>query len=213
MANPTGAGGRKRRVKKILKGVTHGRNGYAQGCGCTVCVTEEKQYQQFAKAKRNGCVPSGMTFRTWQANADKSDTEDIATVTQLHSVPTDESEDDVKFDGGEEEWVNKPRHKGTLGRERRANGAKAADKEPGPHEQAVIDECANLSLAQERPAMVMAARNAAKIMDTPKQAALHTQASRQMVSILNDLRGSSKKKSGGRLAKVQSMTRPTTVAR
>lgn len=80
------------------------------------------------------------------------------------------------------------------------------DGEIGLMEQAVIDECEGLSLAAERPAMVMAARLQARLCDDHKSQGLWTSASRQLTAILNDLRGNSKRKTKGRLAQVQRMT-------
>ena len=76
----------------------------------------------------------------------------------------------------------------------------------GDIEKAVIEETSGLSIAAERPAMVATARSMARILDNPKQAALHPTTSRQLTSILNDLRGQSKKRTRSRLASVQRMT-------
>jgi len=76
---------------------------------------------------------------------------------------------------------------------------------PGLVELAVIEECSGLSIAAERPALVETARTMARILDNPNQLALHPTTSRQLTSILNDLRGQSKKRTRSRLASVQRM--------
>ena len=76
-------------------------------------------------------------------------------------------------------------------------------KDIGEVEQSVLDECAGLSLSEERPAMVTTACRLAHILDDPKQVALHPTTSRQLTAILNDLRGNSKKRTRSRLASVQ----------
>jgi hypothetical protein len=83
----------------------------------------------------------------------------------------------------------------------------------GDMERSVIDECDGLSLSHERPAMVAQARVLSRILDNPKQAALHPTTSRQLTQILNDLRGNSKKRTRSRLASVQRMVTPTDVAK
>jgi hypothetical protein len=187
------AGGRKRITRKTLQGIKHGRSGYNRGCGCDTCLDEERDYQLWRKQCRAGATE--LPFVDWRVERDKEDVGDF--------MLTDDDAEDEDMATVTELRTGSPVRV-------RTRGTRAAAKPKvvviGDHEQAVIDECEGLSLAVERPAMVMAARNAARIMDNPKQATLHTQASRQMVSILNDLRGNSKKKSKGRLAKVQSMT-------
>lgn len=77
----------------------------------------------------------------------------------------------------------------------------------GPAEKAVIEECEGLSIAAERPGVVEMARCLARIMDDKKSIGLWPTTSRQLQSMLNDLRGNSKRKTRGRIAKVQNMTR------
>ena len=83
----------------------------------------------------------------------------------------------------------------------------------GDVEKAVIEECQGLSLASERPAMVAQAKGMARILDNPKQVALHPTTTRMLTQILNDLRGNSKKKTRSRLASVQRMTSGEGIAR
>lgn len=84
----------------------------------------------------------------------------------------------------------------------------------GDMERAVIEECAKLERAKERPTLVVAARNLAKIVDTPKMSSIHTSTTKQIMSILADLHGDTAKakatgrrKSGGRLATVGALTK------
>jgi hypothetical protein len=76
----------------------------------------------------------------------------------------------------------------------------------GDMERAVIEECAKLSAAQERPAAVTQARKMASILDDMDQSAMWPTTSRQLSAIMDGLRGSSQKKARGRLAQVQKMT-------
>lgn len=92
------------------------------------------------------------------------------------------------------------------------SGAESDDSPAlGIVEQSVIEECAKLPAAQERPAMVQIARSMARILDAPTQVANHPTATRQLTSILDGFRGGAgkdgKRKSGGRLATVQKMQR------
>jgi hypothetical protein len=186
------AGGRKRINRKMLQGITHGRSGYARGCGCDTCLDDERDYQLWRKQCRAGATE--LSFVDWRVERDKEDVGDFML------TEDDETDDDMAT-------VTELRT-GSPVRVRTRGRPAGKPKEPviGPMEAAVIEECAGLSLAAERPAMVMAARNSAAICDDKKKATLHTQANRQMVAILNDLRGNSRKKSKGRLAKVQAMT-------
>lgn len=84
----------------------------------------------------------------------------------------------------------------------------------GPMEKAVIAECEGLERAKIRPTLVVAARNLAKIVDTPKMSSIHTSTTKQIMAILADLHGDSAKakstgrrKSGGRLATVGNLTK------
>lgn len=78
--------------------------------------------------------------------------------------------------------------------------------EVGMVEQGVIDECAGFAQSVARPAMVAQARSLARILDDSRRVPLWAQTSRQLTAILNDLRGSAKRKTRGRLAQVQRMT-------
>jgi hypothetical protein len=84
----------------------------------------------------------------------------------------------------------------------------------GPMEKAIIAECENLPRAVERPTLVAAARNLAKVVDNPKMASIHTSTTKQLMAILADLHGDTakakatgKRKSGGRLATVGALTK------
>jgi hypothetical protein len=78
----------------------------------------------------------------------------------------------------------------------------------GSAEQAVIDETGQLTSAADRPAVVAAARAMARILDDQQLVSMWPQAARQLQALLDGLRsGVKKKKSGGRLAAVQAMTR------
>jgi hypothetical protein len=77
----------------------------------------------------------------------------------------------------------------------------------GSVDQAVLDETASLLKSSERPAMVACARALAHILDNDALVAMHPQAARQPQAILNELHSGPKKKSKGRLAVVQQMTR------
>lgn len=79
---------------------------------------------------------------------------------------------------------------------------------PGDNERAVREECAGLSLSDDRPAMVAQAVTLARILDNPKSMAMWPTTSRQLTAILNDLRGNSKKRTRSRLASVQRMVTP-----
>lgn len=87
-------------------------------------------------------------------------------------------------------------------------------KSAGPMERAVIEECEGLERAKIRPTLVIAARNLAKIVDTPKMSSIHTSTTKQIMAILADLHGDTAKakatgrrKSGGRLATVGALTK------
>ncbi|BBZ74143.1 hypothetical protein [Mycobacterium paraseoulense] len=85
-------------------------------------------------------------------------------------------------------------------------------KQPNPDgvgsvEQAVLDETALLAKAAERPATVAGARAMARILDDDALLAMHPQAVRQLQVILNELHSVTKRKSKGRLAAVQQMTK------
>jgi hypothetical protein len=84
----------------------------------------------------------------------------------------------------------------------------------GKMERAVIAECAELEKARQRPTLVEAARNLAKIVDNPKLSSIHTSTTKQLMAILSDLHGDTeakkatgKRKSGGRLATVGNLTK------
>lgn len=99
-------------------------------------------------------------------------------------------------------------------RARRTETDVSVSKGVGAMEKAVISECAGLERAKARPTLVVAARNLAKIVDTPKMSSIHTTTTKQIMAILNDLHGDSAKvkatgrrKSGGRLATVGNLTK------
>lgn len=84
----------------------------------------------------------------------------------------------------------------------------------GPMERAVMTECAELPRAKDRPTLVVAACNLAKIVDNPELKGLHTSTTKQIMGILSDLHGDTdkakltgRKKSGGRLATVGALTK------
>jgi hypothetical protein len=77
----------------------------------------------------------------------------------------------------------------------------------GSVEQALLDETAPLPKAAERPATVAGACAMARILDDDALVAMHPQAVRQLQVILNELHSVTKRKSKGRLAAVQQMTK------
>jgi hypothetical protein len=88
------------------------------------------------------------------------------------------------------------------------------DNEIGEVEQSVLDACLNIEGASDKPDVVMMARRMARILDTDKQVHNHPTATRQLAALMDSLRGvgsgkgtAGKRKSGSRLATVQSMTR------
>jgi hypothetical protein len=94
-----------------------------------------------------------------------------------------------------------------------ATESRDSDK-PGKMERAVIEECAELEKARQRPTLVEAAKNLAKIVDNPKLSSIHTSTTKQLMAILSDLHGDTeakkatgKRKSGGRLATVGNLTK------
>lgn len=110
--------------------------------------------------------------------------------------------------------------KTTLRLNRQGKSGKATesgDSDPtgaGRMERAVIAECASLQKAKDRPTLVESARNLAKIVDNPKLSSIHTSTTKQLLAILADLHGDTeakkatgKRKSGGRLATVGSLTK------
>lgn len=84
----------------------------------------------------------------------------------------------------------------------------------GAMEKAIIEECADLPRAKERPTLVVAARNLAKVVDNPKLSSIHTSTTKQIMVLLADLHGdddkskaTGRRKSGGRLATVGNLTK------
>jgi hypothetical protein len=81
----------------------------------------------------------------------------------------------------------------------------------------VIDECAQLELAKQRPTVVVAARNLARLVDdlsdTTKGGTVQVSATKQIMSMIESLRpresgnATGKRKSGSRLATVGSLTK------
>jgi hypothetical protein len=74
-------------------------------------------------------------------------------------------------------------------------------------EQAVVEETTSLTKAVACPGMVANALAMARILDTDDLVGMHPQAARQLQAILCELHLGTKKKSKGRLASVQQMTR------
>jgi hypothetical protein len=84
----------------------------------------------------------------------------------------------------------------------------------GDMERAVVEECEKLELAKERPTVVVAARNLARMVDelsgTTKGAAVQVSTTKQLMAMIESLRPKStggKRKSGGRLATVGNLTK------
>jgi hypothetical protein len=77
----------------------------------------------------------------------------------------------------------------------------------GSVEQAVLDETGSLLKSSERPAMVACARAMARILDNDALVGMHPQSARQLQAVLNELHSSTKRKSKGRLAALQQMTK------
>lgn len=172
-----------RKERPILEGITHGRSGYARGCGCDVCRGAEREYQQQRKAM--GLQPrNGRSVRDPRSKQERQIEAKATKLRVINGGGDDDGEDDTQ--------QSAPKRKG---------------KAMGATEEAVVEECGALSIAVERPAMVMQARSLARILDDEKQIGLWPTTSRMLTQILNDLRGNSKKKSKGRLARVQGMTK------
>lgn len=81
-------------------------------------------------------------------------------------------------------------------------------REPGPNELAVIEQTAQSAAAAVQPATVAMALTMARVLDDEKSRAMHPQATRQLHALLTSL-APAKRKSRGRLARVQSMTSGT----
>jgi len=97
---------------------------------------------------------------------------------------------------------------------KRSAAATESGDSVGRMERAVIAECAELEKARQRPTLVEAAKNLAKIVDNPKLSSIHTSTTKQLMAILSDLHGDTdakkatgKRKSGGRLATVGNLTK------
>jgi hypothetical protein len=106
----------------------------------------------------------------------------------------------------------KPLRSRTPQRQRRAASGAASGSQwaaVGDIEQAVIDECAMLPVAAERPALVMATRLMARIMDNPELQALHVKASRELEYNMSFLRPTRKPKH--QRASVHLLTRRNTL--
>jgi hypothetical protein len=84
--------------------------------------------------------------------------------------------------------------------------SKPKAKVVGPNEQAVLDQCAASPLAADQPATVAQAVSLAKILDDEACKAMWPTTSRQLHALMLALRAP-QKKSRGRLARVQAMTR------
>lgn len=76
----------------------------------------------------------------------------------------------------------------------------------GVMELAVLEETSGNPKAIEHPAMVQAALAMARVLDDPKQIAQYATCNRQLMHILEAFSAGTKKKSKGRLARVQSLT-------
>jgi len=107
---------------------------------------------------------------------------------------------------------NTTSHVGTSAR------SQASGKESpiGPVGQAVMADTADLPEAPGKSIMVEMALTLARLLDNPRYVGLHVQASRQLSAVLGSLTGgkaSGRRKSGARLATVQSLTRHRRAAR
>lgn len=90
---------------------------------------------------------------------------------------------------------------------------RAQSKIVGSVEQAVLDETELLTGIAERPSLVAGALCLARVLDNDLLISMHPQTARQLQAILRELHCGTKKKSKGRLASVQQMTRRSEVQR
>lgn len=145
--------------------------------GCGCGVCSAAEREYQQKRKAQGLQP-----RNGQSFRKQPDDDEEATVTKLHVVQ------------GNSEPPLPPPPPANVG-------------PVGPVERSIIEECSGLSIAVERPGVVEMARCLARILDDKKSIGLWPTTSRQLQVMLNDLRGNSKRKTRGRIAKVQNMTR------
>jgi hypothetical protein len=75
----------------------------------------------------------------------------------------------------------------------------------GPVEQGVIDECAALAAAQDRPGVVMITRMMARIVDDPDCQWLHARASRELEFNMSFLRPKKQRKSRGSVVRLSAV--------
>lgn len=80
------------------------------------------------------------------------------------------------------------------------------DVEPGPNEQAVLDEIASLSAAVRRPSSVQSALTLARGLDNQRLATSHATMARQKELVMESLRSASSADRGGRLVAVAQMS-------
>lgn len=76
----------------------------------------------------------------------------------------------------------------------------------GPNEQAVIEQCAQSGMTEQRPATVMQARTMARILDDAARMHDHPKASDQLHKLLTSLDPPRKRKTSGRLSSVKAMS-------
>lgn len=165
-------------------GIPHGLQGYRRfGCKCDICRAANRDYFRARRAKDNG------RERAKKAAKDELAAKRAARSAQCRaaSAKRQPSQDDsVKTSNA---------------------------KKIGEMEKAVVDAATKLDAAEDKPDIVMMARNMARILDNPKQVALHPSTNRQLMALMTQLRGDGspgrggRRKSGGRLAAVQKMTR------
>lgn len=150
--------------------------GYRQGCGCDPCYSAMQD--------------NSHEYQERVARERLGATGESATVSNITRI----------------RLANKDAQRVVNGYDTVDNSQSASKTEHmGDMERAVVEECQGLSLATERPAMVVSARHMARILDNPKQQALWPTTTRQLTAILNDLHGNSKKRARSRLASVQRM--------
>jgi hypothetical protein len=169
-------------------GIPHGLEGYRKfGCKCddgTVksCKGANREYNRQQEAKRAGRKAANKVARDELAAKRAKRSAQCSAATKARQSSQDDS-------------VPKSHHA----------------KKIGEMEQAVIDAATKLGALEDKPDIVMLARNMARILDNPKQVALHPSTNRQLMALMGQIRGTdssgSKRKSRGRLATVQRMTK------
>lgn len=78
--------------------------------------------------------------------------------------------------------------------------------EPGPCEQAAIDLCRDSPVAADDPTLLPRMRAMGRILDDPEKCAMHPTTNRQYQALADKLTSHRKRKSGGRLVRVQAMS-------